>query len=159
MFKQISIVILLILSSWFFQTPEYPYFLQAGSPVAIQNFLYPETGCNWEGVGGQVFDLNGQPVSDLVIRVYGLYEEQPFYANVLTGVSKSFGPGGYEYQFGSSPLTSDGEITLQVFNLAGQALSTPVSLSTWGTCEGNLMIVNFKEISWVYNALLPFIKK
>jgi hypothetical protein len=40
-----------------------PYRLQAGTPRFMANFIQPEAGCNWMGVGGQAFNLGGQPVT------------------------------------------------------------------------------------------------
>src|SRR5687768_15174933 len=33
------------------------YIVQSGTPLGITNFLHPEAGCSWLGVGGQAFKL------------------------------------------------------------------------------------------------------
>ena len=155
----IILVILLSLSSWAPYPPQFPYMFQPGSPVRIQNFIYPEEACNWDGIGGQVFDRNGQPVANLVVRIYGLYNGSPLYANVLTGVSQKFGPGGYEYKLGSTPTTPAASLTVQVFSLTGETLSYPLVVTTGGTCDSNLILVNFREVTSLYDQIFPLVKK
>jgi hypothetical protein len=41
------------------QTP-FPLILQSGSPAYIQNFAHMDAGCNWLGIAGQVFDVDGK---------------------------------------------------------------------------------------------------
>ena len=48
-------------------TTPLPYHLQSVNPVYLQNFVHPEAGCNWMGVGGQVFDKQGDPTQNLVV--------------------------------------------------------------------------------------------
>lgn len=79
------------------------------------------------------------------------------YANVLTGVSLKLGPGGYEYQLGSTPLSSTGQLTIQVFNLMGEALSYPVVVNTQGACDRNLLLVNFVEVDTLYDVFLSLV--
>lgn len=158
-FRQFAALVLLSTGLWAVSTPQYPYIFQPGTPAAIQNFLYPDSGCDWDGVGGQVFDRNGQPAPGLVVRIYGLYGGTPLYANVLTGISLKLGPGGYEYKLGSSPVSSTGQLTMQVFSLSGEALSYPIEVSTIGACDGNLLVVNFFEATSTYDLLFPVINK
>lgn len=155
----IILVILLSLSSLTPSPPQFPYMLQPGSPVRVQSFLYPEEACNWEGIGGQVFDRNGQPVTNLVVRIYGLYNGAPLYANALTGVSQKLGPGGYEYKLGSKPATPTASLTVQVFSLTGEALSYPVVVTTGGICDSNLTLVNFREVTSLYDRIFPLINQ
>lgn len=157
MIRQTIVTFFLGLSVLLARTPEFPFLVQAGTPVAIQNFIQAEAACNWDGIGGQVFDGDGQPVTGLVIRIYGMYDGAPLYANVLTGVSLKLGPGGYEYQLGNTPLSSSGQLTIQVFNLMGEALSYPVVVNTQGACDRNLLLVNFVEVDTLYDVFLSLI--
>lgn len=157
--KHSLFLIFLSLITWEPHPPLYPYYIQAGTPVAIQNFIHPDDGCNWDGVGGQVFDRNGQAVSGLVVQIYGLYGGVPIYANVLSGISLKLGPGGYEYKLSSLPASPPGQLTMQVFSVTGEPLSHPVTVTTGGTCESNLLLVNFREVTSLYDLLLPLIRK
>ena len=42
----------------------FPFVVQdpPGEPLYIQNIHYPDLGCDWMGLGGQVFALNGAPL-------------------------------------------------------------------------------------------------
>lgn len=47
------------------------YVVQSGSPAYMQDFAHVEQNCSWTGVAGQVFDIAGSPVSDLLVEVGG----------------------------------------------------------------------------------------
>ncbi len=159
MLNRFVLVVALSLITWMAYPPQFPYMYQPGTPVLTQNFIHPEAACNWDGVGGQVFDRNGQPVTGVIVRIYGLYAGAPLYANVLTGISQKLGPGGYEYRIGEMPLTSSGQLTMQVYSLMGEALSYPITVSTGGTCETNLALVNFREVTNLYDVILPLVHR
>ncbi len=159
MVKHLFFLLFLSVINWTPTLPQYSYRIQPVTPVAIQNFIHPEAGCQWDGIAGQVFDIDGQPVPDLMVQIYGLYAGVPIYANVLTGISEKIGPGGYEYQLGSMPAISPGQLTIQVFTLAGDPLSEPVTVYTGTTCESNLTLVNFLDVSYLYDVMLPLIEK
>lgn len=159
MVKHIIFLLLLNLFNLAPTTPQYSYRIQPVTPVSIQNFIHPDAGCQWDGLAGQVFDYNGQPVPELMIQIYGLYAGVPIYANVLTGISEKIGPGGFEYQLGSLPAATPSQLTIQVFTLSGEALSDTVSVYTGTTCESNLTIVNFLHVSNLYDVMLPLIEK
>src|SRR3990172_11681189 len=44
---------------------------QAGSPAWLPNIMHPQSGCNWMGIGGQVFDAQSVPTKNLVVEVGG----------------------------------------------------------------------------------------
>ena len=124
----------------------------------LPNIVQPDAGCNWGGVGGQVFGLEGKGVPGLVVRIYGLYDGQPVFANVLTGGSVMLGPGGYSYRLGDKAIFSAGNLTVQVFDLAGNAVSQQVEFNTSSFCEQNLTLVNFKAVESISDLYLPFVK-
>ncbi len=61
--------------------PEYPFELQSTGVMAIQGFF----GCNWEGVAGQVFDLAGIPIQNLILHLEGFWAGQAVSAEKLSG--------------------------------------------------------------------------
>ncbi len=133
------------------------YVLQDGTPVAVANFVQPEAGCNWLGVGGQVFDRHQSPVEGLLVRVSGQLEGNTILQYALTGGSLQFGPGGYEIALSDHLIASQGSLNLQLMDLAGRPLSVEIPLQTFANCQKNLVIINLIERMLEYNNFIPLI--
>lgn len=124
----------------------YPYKLQVGSPSYTENFAHPEDGCSWLGVAGQVFNEQGSVVKQLVVRAKGTIQGKPLIDELaVTGSHTEYGPGGYELELSKTAVDTTGEVILQLFDLDGKALSEPLELRTYASCEHNLSLVNFQE--------------
>jgi len=123
----------------------YPYILQNGAPVYLANFGYPDAGCNWMGIGGQIFDKNGNPIINLVVWVRGTIQNQPFEKIVLTGTAdgNKYGPGGYEAVLSNLPVVSSNIFSIQILDLNGNLLSDRVFFDTSSKCTENLIVLNF----------------
>jgi len=121
------------------------YRLQSGSPAYIKNFAYPDAGCNWIGVAGQVFGEEGDPLTNLVVLVSGTYNGKAFEGIGVTGTVAGdiYGPGGYEVKIGSTLLNTQGQLSAQVFDLDGNPLTGAVTFNTVYDCDKNLIILNF----------------
>ena len=136
------------------------YMSQSGSPAWVPNFLHAEAGCNWLGVGGQVFDLQGNAVSNLVVKLNGSLNGEPFDLYALTGGALNLGPGGYEFKLSDHPVASADSLWISVFDKDGNAISDPLAITTYDSCEKNFIMVNFSETYLVGNGLktfLPFV--
>ena len=121
-----------------------PYGLQSGV-FYTTNFLYPETGCSWLGIAGQVFDKNGIPVNNLVVSVKGVLDGKAVDLLSMTGTAPDYGPGGYEVKLASKTVASTGSLKLFLYDLQGNQLSDTVTLDTFTDCDKNLIIVNFSK--------------
>ena len=128
-------------------TTPLPYHLQSVNPVYLQNFVHPEAGCNWMGVGGQVFDKQGNPTPNLVVWVMGMVDGQVIEQVVLTGTTAgdSYGKAGYEAVLSTKPLNTENVFSIQILNLDGDVLSERVFFPTSDQCDENLIIINFVE--------------
>jgi hypothetical protein len=142
--------------AWY-QLPPTIYIGQPGTPVAVENFIKPDIGCNWSGIGGQVFNLQGDPVSGLVIKITGNLEGSPVLLLALTGGALQLGPGGYMIEFTDHPFESQGSLVLELLDIAGQPISSIIPLSTFANCEKNFLIFNLVEISTENNIYMPLI--
>jgi len=122
-----------------------PFALQTGSPAYIQNFAYPEDGCDWLGVAGQVFGGEGEPLVNLVVLVTGTYDGKTIEMIGVTGTvsGDTYGPGGYELVLSDTPMDTTEQLVAQVFDLDGNPLSDVVPLDTFANCDSNLIILNF----------------
>jgi hypothetical protein len=136
------------------------YLLQPGSPTWIVNFVHPEAGCNWMGVGGQVFDLQANAVPNLVVKLTGTLNGEAVELIALTGGALNLGPGGYEFKLSDHPIASTETLWISVFDKDGNTISDPVAFSTYDSCDQNFVIVNFTEAYLIANGhktFLPFI--
>jgi hypothetical protein len=126
----------------------YAFEIREGSPMAIPNIYHPELGCTWMGVGGQVVDANGAPVTGLIIELGGELPgvKIPEHFITLTGVAINFGRSGYEFKLADRPVTSRKSLWLQLLNQSGGFLSDKVYFDTYEECEKNLIVIDFKQV-------------
>jgi len=128
--------------------------------MRIPNFIEPESGCNWMGMAGQVFDIDGNPLAGIVVEVGGALDGQPIQQIALTGSSPVVGPGGYVIEFSNRPVQSDGTIWFQVLDQDGNPKSARILLTTSGQCEENLTLINLVEVNPMGSQIgLPVIMK
>lgn len=135
----------------------YGYRKQSLSPAYLPNFAHPESGCNWLGVAGQVFDADGMPLGNLVVVVEGEINGAYVEALGFTGLAKVYGPEGYEILLNDQAVA--GNFWLQVFDLQGNALSDIIPFSTTDSCEENLVLVSFYYAANMYESFIPVITK
>ena len=121
------------------------FLYQRGAPAALPNFVMPEAGCNWTGVGGQVFDISDAPVSGMVIKIYGTLEGRPVEHFVLSGSSLQFGPGGFDVMLADHLLTSPGTLSLQMLDISGLEKSPVIQFQVFADCQRNLRVINLAE--------------
>ena len=133
------------------------YLLQSGSPTWVENFIHPEAGCNWMGVGGQVFDHEGNSISNLFVKLTGTLNGEAVELLALTGGAINLGQGGYEFKLSDHPVASTQTLWISVFDKDGNAISDSVAISTYDSCEQNFMIVNFSETYLIANGLKTFL--
>ena len=131
------------------------YIPQPGTPVGIPNFVQSEQGCSWAGIGGQVFDLDGQPVSGLIVRVEGEIDGQEILIYSVSGGNTQIGPGGYLMKIADAPLASNGRLFLQVVDIDGTKISERIQLSTVPECAASLLLVNIRAIELLNPIYLP----
>jgi hypothetical protein len=132
---------------------------QSGTPVGIQNFVVPERGCNWLGVGGQVIDQQGNPITSLIVKIWGTLEGSPILVYAVTGGSQQLGPGGFLVELADHPISSNGAIYLQVLEISGVDVSAPVQLNTFGDCARNLLLVNITEQQFQNGLYFPTVRR
>ena len=125
-----------------------PFKLQSASPVYIKNFNYPDKGCNWLGVAGQVFDVDGNPIDNLVVVIKGRLGEKAISSAMLTGLKEanSYGPGGYEIFLNDKVIGSTKSLLIHINDLNGNALTPEIEFDTFADCKKNLIIINFQAI-------------
>jgi len=123
-----------------YATPTASYTLQEGHPAYIANFANT-AGCNWMGLAGQVFDLNGRPQIGLVVHLEG----GGLISDTLTGSKLEYGPSGYEFVLGDHPVQTTNTYIIQLRNSAGMPLSGVYVIPTFAECNKNLILVSFVQ--------------
>lgn len=116
----------------------YAFMVQAGTPLPRSNFANT-SGCNWQGVAGQVITDRGDAVTGIQVRVSGEGIEEEI---TLTGSNTAYGPSGWEVVLAETPVTAAYRVELMV---EGQAVSLPVDIVFPGACEQNLILINFVQ--------------
>lgn len=140
-----------------YQTIQNKYVTQSGTPLGMGNFLHPAFSCNWMGVAGQVFDIEGQPKTGYVVQVGGDLEGSNILLLAMTGGNTAVGVGGYEIVLTDHIVASDQKLWIQLFNLEGKSLSDKIRFDTYDDCDKNLIIINLTEtvIAYLYDFFIP----
>ena len=123
----------------------YAFALQNGSPFYLRNFANT-AGCNWQGIAGQVYDLNGRHVIGLVAHLEG----GGLNIDALTGSKPEYGQSGYEFFLTSTPQTTTDMYRVQLRTAGGAPLSDVYVIPTFANtapdiCPKNLALVNFVQ--------------
>ncbi|MCD4803645.1 MAG: hypothetical protein K8R16_11980 [Anaerolineales bacterium] len=119
--------------------------IQEGSPSYVENSFHLDAGCNWLGIAGQVFDKEGTPVSGILVKAGGFLGEIEISGLTLTGMAPDYGEGGYEIALSDSPVSSDGDIWIQLLDQANLPLSEKIYFTTFDSCDSNLIKMDFKQ--------------
>ena len=135
------LVVFMPVSARLILPPQYLY--QEGAPVFLPNFIVPESGCNWAGVAGQVFDLTGEPVAGLFVKIFGNLEGQPVEIYTLSGMGEQIGPGGFEVTLADHLVTAGADMRIQLLDISAEPISPALALPLQANCNQNLTLVNF----------------
>ncbi len=117
-----------------------------GSPQYIPNLYHPDAGCNWIGVAGQVFDMSGAPVNQMLIELGGRLNGEPVSLITVTGLATNYGDAGYEFVLGKKPVASKGTLWLQLVDQQNLPLTDKVYFNTYKDCQKNLILINFRQV-------------
>jgi hypothetical protein len=63
----------------------------------------------------------------------------------VSGAVPAYGPGGYELQLGTKPVSTSGSLNLTLYDLDGAPLIQPLPFDTKAACSQNLVLINFQE--------------
>lgn len=117
-----------------------PFPFTASGPMYLQNFANA-AGCNWLGIGGEVLDLDRNPVPAGQYRVHvwacGIDER------ATVGGAPAYGPSGYEQFIFNAPVVRQCNVQLETTN--GTAVSQVYNVETRASCNQNLALFNFVQ--------------
>lgn len=125
-------------------------FAPKSEPVAMENTVFhPSMDCNWQGVAGQVWDIQGRPFTNLVVHLKGYYNGKNIDQTTLTGGAAGWiGESGYEFvlELGSAPIDTTGMLTIQLEDNSYIPISDKVTFNTYASCDKNLILINFQQV-------------
>jgi len=120
------------------ETPSpFPFTLREPA-VLVSNFAN-SAGCLFQGVGGQVFDVNDAPL--LGVRVHVIGPGIDVYTT--SGSNTLYGASGFEVPIGTGVTLSSYIVELQ--SPQGTVISDQVRLDFTARCDQNVGVVNFKQ--------------
>lgn len=119
------------------------YVVQDGTPLGLPSPSHPD--CNWMGVGGQAFGLDGQPDLDVVVQLGGQFNDIERSMVTMAGWAPQWGPGGFELELFDRPMASQGTLWVQLYNTNWQPLSERVYFDTYAECERSFIMINFSQ--------------
>jgi len=126
-----------------------PFVLKGGKFSAMENFAYPEAGCDWMGVAGRVFDLRDSVILGQQVQLGGVLPGAPGpgdFSLTLTGLATRYGAGFYEFMLANRPIASNGTLWLQVLDQQGLPMSDKIYFDTYAGCDKNLILVDFEQV-------------
>ena len=124
----------------------FPFAVPNPPASAASTIIHSDLGCQWLGVGGQVFDMSGAPVVGIYIKMGGSVYGKAVDMLSLTGTALQYGPAGYEFVIGDTPVDTKQQLWVQLFDQADLPLSDKIYFDTHKDCAMNLVIINFKQV-------------
>jgi hypothetical protein len=99
------------------------------------------------GVGGQVSDLSGRPVTGINVQMYGIVDGRSMNVITLTGTALKYGEAGYEFTISDEKVfASKGVFWIQLIDQQRNPLSKRVVFDTLDDCVRNLVVINFTQV-------------
>lgn len=116
-----------------------PFVLQNNAISFTSNFAN-SAGCQWQGLAGNVFDMNGAAFNGLRVHVYNGQEIDLYSAS---GTNTLYGPSGWEVAVGTT--IDAGTYFVELQSQAGTVVSPVVQVTFPSDCASNLAILNFQQ--------------
>lgn len=122
-------------------------FVIKGMPKGYPNsLLFPQYACEeYLFIGGEILDLRDAPVYDLSVKLGGTYGGGLVDEISISGDVTVYGQSGFGFVLDNQRVR-ESNITIQLFDANGEALSALTYLSITGNCDSNLLIVNYKQV-------------
>ncbi len=116
----------------------FPFVLKDNQVIYTMNFANTAQ-CAWQGIGGQVFDLNGAPLIQARVHVFG----QGVDLYTASGSNTLYGLSGWEVPL-STTVTSNSYI-VELQSSQGTIISPQVTVTFAPDCTKNLALVSFQQ--------------
>jgi hypothetical protein len=125
----------------------YAYDLRSAPAPIDATLLYPGRSCTWMGVGGQISDLSGRPVTGINVQMYGVADGRSMNIVTLSGTAQKYGEAGFEFTISDEKVfASKGVFWIQLIDQQRAPLSKRVVFDTFDDCSRNLVVINFVQV-------------
>lgn len=133
-------------------TPWSAAFVIRGTPEAFPHtLLYDRYTCEeYLFIGGEVWDLRESPLKGLTVKLTGTYGGDAVDISSESGELEIYGQSGYGFVLDNLQVKTD-SLYIQLFDALGNPLSAKVKLNISGECDGNLLLVNYKQVQEISN--------
>ncbi|MBZ0280232.1 MAG: hypothetical protein K8L97_05795 [Anaerolineae bacterium] len=98
-------------------------------------------GCAWQGIGGQVFDLAGAPITGLIIHIFG---PNALDRTVQSGSNSLYGVAGWEFPVDNK--INANTYYVELMSAGGTVVSRQIPVVFPNDCARNLALVNFIQV-------------
>lgn len=98
--------------------------------------------CQYQAIGGNVFDTFGFPLKGVVVVVTGTGLPGGG-ATATSGSNTAYGESGWEIRVSTGVIR--GSYQVQLRDTGGTILSAPVDASFTGSCASNLLLLSFRQ--------------
>jgi len=92
-----------------------------------------------------VVDAKGADMLFLQVRLFGFYNGKNVESFTVSGMFPANGKSGFDFHLGTVPISSKGQLYVQLFDQSGLPLSDKVYIDTYNDCSKNLALVRFKK--------------
>lgn len=121
------------------EPPPSPYPFALRDQVIFTTNFANTAGCSWQGIGGQVFDMQGFPLTQVRVHVFGggvdLY--------TASGTNTLYGQSGWEVPL--SNITNNNTYIVELQTAQGTIISPQIQVTFRNNCAENLALVNFQQ--------------
>jgi hypothetical protein len=107
--------------------------------------MHPDLACKWQGIGGTVVGANNADMFGMVVTLSGFYNGKSKSEQTVSGIVPAYGRSGFEFFLGTEPISSKGELYLQLLDQAALPLSDKIYIDTFNDCSKNLILVRIKK--------------
>lgn len=133
-------------------TPWSAAFVIRGTPEAFPHtLLYDRYACEeYLFIGGEVWDLREAPLTGLTVQLTGTYGGGTVDISSQSGEFGIYGQSGYGFVLDNLQIPTE-SLYIQLFDSEGNPLSAKTKLTISGECDGNLLLVNYKQVQEISN--------
>lgn len=122
----------------------YPYIIRNTSQLS-HVIYFPNEKCEKSVfVVGQVLDYAEKDIIGYELRLTGIHGGQTLSETSKTGSMPIFGPSGFGFILPNSVEAGD-EVSIQLFDKAGKAISKKSIVDLSGECDKNLRLIRYKQ--------------
>jgi hypothetical protein len=124
-------------------TPKAPF--SATVTYIASTIIHQDAACNWQGIGGTVVDASNADMLRMTVSLSGTYNGKTKNELTVSSIAPAYGKSGFEFVLGTVPISSKGNLFIQLLDQSGLPLSDKIYVDTFNDCAKNLVLVRLKK--------------